>query len=676
MTVQRDATAENRLPSGSRTGNEAVRNVPEATVARLATYLRVLSSLGERIAAPTVSSDELAVAAGVNSAMLRKDLSFLGSYGIRGVGYDVATLTEEIARTLGLTVHRSVALIGVGNLGQALAGYAGFASRGFRIAALVDADPERVGTTIHGMRVGDIADLERIVAEKNITIAVLATPAVGRAGDLRSARRHRHHEHPQLRAGRADRPAARRRTQGRSGRRVADPFLPREPESRGAAGGRGGAMSLLVVGLSYRTAPVSVLERVSLSAEDLPKVLGELHGDDTISEVLALSTCNRIEVYADVARFHPAVAEITQCVGAACGRPGHRSERAPVRPLRRGGRRAHVLRGVRHELDGGRRVADPGPVAQCLRAGHRRRDDRHRAARPRADRVAGRQAGALRDGHRPRRSVGHLGRARPGRARTRPAARAPRGHRRRRLDGMRWPGPRFAAAASPRSSSSTAVRSAARAAGGIARRPRGRARRTRDRNRRRRPGRQLHRGDRTGGRSVGGRQPGSASARCARRGAAPRRRPRRGHPARRDLRRPRLAARRRGDGQRLRGAPLAGAVLAEELAKYLAQQQALAVAPDRHRAAGACQSGRRRRTRRDWTRRMPGTRPGRAQRGRRRRAARRREGAARADGPGEGACRHARRRPVRRGAARAVRPRPGRGRSPSPPCDRSRRSRR
>lgn len=177
MTVQRDATAENRLPSGPRTGNEAVRNVPEATVARLATYLRVLSSLGERIATPTVSSDELAVAAGVNSAMLRKDLSFLGSYGIRGVGYDVTTLTEEIARTLGLTVHRAVALIGIGNLGQALAGYAGFASRGFRIAALVDADPERIGTSIHGMAVGDIDDLERIVADANITIAVLATPA-------------------------------------------------------------------------------------------------------------------------------------------------------------------------------------------------------------------------------------------------------------------------------------------------------------------------------------------------------------------------------------------------------------------------------------------------------------------------------------------------------------------
>ena len=182
MSVQRDPAGADRLPAGSRADAhhaEAARNVPEATVARLATYLRVLTSYAESAGAvgTTVSSDELAVAAGVNSAMLRKDLSFLGSYGIRGVGYDVATLTEEIARTLGLTVHRSVALIGVGNLGQALAGYAGFASRGFRIAALIDADPARVGTSIQGMAVRDIADLERIVDEDNITIAVLTTPA-------------------------------------------------------------------------------------------------------------------------------------------------------------------------------------------------------------------------------------------------------------------------------------------------------------------------------------------------------------------------------------------------------------------------------------------------------------------------------------------------------------------
>ncbi len=154
----------------------AARSVPEATVARLATYLRVLGVLGER-SISTVSSEELATAAGVNSAKLRKDLSFLGSYGIRGVGYDVTTLTDEIARTLGLTVHRSVALIGVGNLGQALAGYAGFATRGFRIAALVDADPARIGTMIRGLVVQNISELDQIVAEQQIAIAVLATPA-------------------------------------------------------------------------------------------------------------------------------------------------------------------------------------------------------------------------------------------------------------------------------------------------------------------------------------------------------------------------------------------------------------------------------------------------------------------------------------------------------------------
>ena len=156
--------------------------VPEATVARLATYLRVLGTLADRSVA-TVSSEELAVAAGVNSAKLRKDLSYLGSYGIRGVGYDVTTLTEQISRTLGLTVHRAVALIGVGNLGQALAGYAGFASRGFRIAALLDADPSRVGTEIRGLRVRDIVELAEVVAEHDIMIGVLAVPA-GAAQDV------------------------------------------------------------------------------------------------------------------------------------------------------------------------------------------------------------------------------------------------------------------------------------------------------------------------------------------------------------------------------------------------------------------------------------------------------------------------------------------------------------
>jgi redox-sensing transcriptional repressor len=179
MTAPRDASRKPvDGPAAQRIDGRSAGDarVPEATVARLATYLRVLGTLAER-GVTTVSSEELAVAAGVNSAKLRKDLSYLGSYGIRGVGYDVATLTEQISRTLGLTVHRSVALIGVGNLGQALAGYAGFASRGFRIAALLDSDPERVGSQIRGLTVQSIADLDRIVAEYGITIGVLAVPA-------------------------------------------------------------------------------------------------------------------------------------------------------------------------------------------------------------------------------------------------------------------------------------------------------------------------------------------------------------------------------------------------------------------------------------------------------------------------------------------------------------------
>jgi redox-sensing transcriptional repressor len=180
MTAPRDTrrkhVVDSATPVRGADGRNGDSRVPEATVARLATYLRVLGTLADR-SVNTVSSDELAAVAGVNSAKLRKDLSYLGSYGIRGVGYDVTTLTEQISRTLGLTVHRSVALIGVGNLGQALAGYAGFATRGFQIAALVDADPSRIGSKIRGLTVGDIAQLDRIVAENAITIAVLAVPA-------------------------------------------------------------------------------------------------------------------------------------------------------------------------------------------------------------------------------------------------------------------------------------------------------------------------------------------------------------------------------------------------------------------------------------------------------------------------------------------------------------------
>ncbi|GAA3662436.1 redox-sensing transcriptional repressor Rex [Nonomuraea antimicrobica] len=152
------------------------RGIPEATVARLPLYLRALHGMAERGVA-TVSSEDLAVAAGVNSAKLRKDLSHLGSYGTRGVGYEVEYLVYQISRELGLTQDWAVAIVGVGNLGRALANYGGFVSRGFRVAALVDADPEVVGDTIAGLNVEHIDELEAVIKRRGVSIVVLATPA-------------------------------------------------------------------------------------------------------------------------------------------------------------------------------------------------------------------------------------------------------------------------------------------------------------------------------------------------------------------------------------------------------------------------------------------------------------------------------------------------------------------
>lgn len=150
--------------------------MPEATVARLPLYLRALTNLAERGVA-TVSSEELAASAGVNSAKLRKDLSYLGSYGTRGVGYEVDFLRHQITREIGLTQDWAVVIVGIGNLGHALANYGGFASRGFRIAALVDADPSRLGEPVAGLEVRHADELEQLVQDLGIAIGVVATPA-------------------------------------------------------------------------------------------------------------------------------------------------------------------------------------------------------------------------------------------------------------------------------------------------------------------------------------------------------------------------------------------------------------------------------------------------------------------------------------------------------------------
>jgi redox-sensing transcriptional repressor len=151
------------------------KGIPIATIARLPLYLRALRLLSEQ-GVKLVSSEELAKSTAVRSTKLRKDLSYLGSYGVRGVGYDVDYLTHEISRAMGLTQKWPVILIGIGNLGQALAGYGGFSSRGFQIKALLDSDPAKVGTLIGEQRVQHIAQLEKVVAENANCIAVLAIP--------------------------------------------------------------------------------------------------------------------------------------------------------------------------------------------------------------------------------------------------------------------------------------------------------------------------------------------------------------------------------------------------------------------------------------------------------------------------------------------------------------------
>jgi redox-sensing transcriptional repressor len=154
------------------------RAIPEATVGRLPVYLRALVEMAEDGRA-TTSSEDLADAAGVNSAKVRKDLSYLGSYGTRGVGYDVAYLIHQVRRVLGLTQDWPVLIAGIGNLGHALANYRGFAERGFRVVALVDADPSKVGEVVAGVEVRPVEDMPALVRRHDVAIGIVCTPAAG-----------------------------------------------------------------------------------------------------------------------------------------------------------------------------------------------------------------------------------------------------------------------------------------------------------------------------------------------------------------------------------------------------------------------------------------------------------------------------------------------------------------
>lgn len=155
---------------------EPARQLPPATVSRLTLYLRTLNGLlAEGV--DQVSSESLAESAGVGSANVRKDLSYLGSYGTRGVGYEVANLSRKIAQALGLTHEWRVAIVGAGNLGRALARYAGFETRGFDVVALLDADQMVIGNEIGWLRVSDVAELEPVLEKTRANMVVLALPA-------------------------------------------------------------------------------------------------------------------------------------------------------------------------------------------------------------------------------------------------------------------------------------------------------------------------------------------------------------------------------------------------------------------------------------------------------------------------------------------------------------------
>ncbi|WP_240643826.1 redox-sensing transcriptional repressor Rex [Antribacter gilvus] len=150
--------------------------VPGATVARLPYYLRALRDLAAQ-GVTTTSSSELADRSGVSSAQLRKDLSYLGSFGTRGVGYDVESLASYITVALGLETEHRLAIVGIGNLGHALANYSGYAARGFQVTALLDADPAVVGTEAAGLTVQHIDQVAEVIDEAGVSMVVLATPA-------------------------------------------------------------------------------------------------------------------------------------------------------------------------------------------------------------------------------------------------------------------------------------------------------------------------------------------------------------------------------------------------------------------------------------------------------------------------------------------------------------------
>jgi redox-sensing transcriptional repressor len=157
------------------TSRRAVKRIADSTVRRLSIYLRYLEDAEGR-GVQTISSDELARRGGTTSAQVRKDLSFFGSFGKRGLGYAVPELAARLRQILGLERHWRVIIVGAGKIGAALAGYRGFQQRGFQVIGAYDTNPEKVGRQLDGVTINEMAQLERDIARDRPHIAILAIP--------------------------------------------------------------------------------------------------------------------------------------------------------------------------------------------------------------------------------------------------------------------------------------------------------------------------------------------------------------------------------------------------------------------------------------------------------------------------------------------------------------------
>jgi redox-sensing transcriptional repressor len=156
----------------------SVKRIAESTVRRLSIYLRFLEEFEDR-GLSTVSSEELARRGGTTSAQVRKDLSFFGSFGKRGLGYSVPELSSALRDILGLGREWRVVIVGAGKIGAALAQYRGFRQRGYNIIAVYDSNPDKIGRSLEGIEVRDMARFEADIAAERPEIAVIAIPGEG-----------------------------------------------------------------------------------------------------------------------------------------------------------------------------------------------------------------------------------------------------------------------------------------------------------------------------------------------------------------------------------------------------------------------------------------------------------------------------------------------------------------